>query len=57
MNIFVKFSDFETYISHPINAFGVIKRMSEEEMISFENQDLIKKYQTLVNLTQTDLAS
>ena len=57
MNIFVKFSDFETYISHPINAFGVIKRMSEEEMISFENQDLIKKHQTLVNLTQTDLAS
>ena len=31
--------------------------MSEEEMISFENQDLIKKHQTLVNLTQTDLAS
>merc|ERR1739838_1232692 len=26
-------------------------------MISFENQDLIKKHQTLVNLTQTDLAS
>ena len=57
INIFVKFSDFETYVSNPINAFGVIKRMSEEEMISFENQELIKKHQTLVNLTQTDLAS
>ena len=57
MNIFVKFSDFETYISHPINAFGVIKRMSEEEMISFENHDLIKKHQTLVNLTQSNLTS
>ena len=57
MNIFVKFSDFETYISHPINAFGVIKRMSEEEIISFENHDLIKKRQTLVNLTQTNLTS
>ena len=43
MNVFFEFSDFETYVSNPINAFGVIKRMSEEEMISFENQDLIKK--------------
>jgi hypothetical protein len=57
LNFFANFSDFETYISHPINAFGVIKRMSEEEMISFENQDLIKKHQALENLTKSDLAS
>ena len=31
--------------------------MSEEEIISFENHDLIKKRQTLVNLTQTNLTS
>ena len=57
LNFFANFSDFETYISHPINAFGVIKRMSEEEMISFDNQDLIRKHKNVLNLTQTGLAS
>ena len=31
--------------------------MSEEEMISFDNQDLIRKHKNVLNLTQTGLAS
>ena len=31
--------------------------MSEDKMISFDNQDLIRKHKTVMNLTQTDLSS
>ena len=43
------------YISHPINAYGVIKRMLDEEMINFGNPEFIRNHENLKNLTKVDL--
>ena len=54
------FSDYEKYISHPINAFGVIKRMSDEDIIKLDDlngKKLYEKRQLLKNFTKTDIPS
>ena len=49
---FCAISEYEDYISHPINAFGVIKRMSAEEIINFDDDELEVKRELLKNITQ-----
>ena len=49
---FYAISEFEDYISHPINAFGVIKRMSAEEIINFDDDELDVKRELLKNITK-----
>ena len=54
--VYFTIPDYETYISHPINAFGVIKRMSEEEIINFDNDDLDTKRELLKTITKSDVS-
>ena len=50
--IFYAISEHEYYISHPINAFGVIKRISTEEIINFNDDTLNLKRDLLKNITK-----